>query len=126
MWSQKEAAYKIWNRKTGLRKFNPVFFETVLINQQKDCLLGKVNFHTSQVFTYTTITNEFIHTIALTSTRENFDIEIKINESYYLLNVTEILQRNKNGQPVLVISGQINESVSLSHDGKYYAIAFIK
>lgn len=61
LWSRKEAAYKIYNRQTGIRGYFPLelecFYETVV--------LGTVICKGKTYFTQTKIENEKIHTIAV-------------------------------------------------------------
>jgi len=56
LWSQKEAAYKIFNRKTGIRTFNPLYFKT------SDS--GNVTFGAEMVYCQSMISSDHIHTIA--------------------------------------------------------------
>lgn len=58
LWSRKEAAYKIYNRASGLRVFNPTRFE---------CDDDKVFFGDMIYYTQTQITADYVYTIALTS-----------------------------------------------------------
>ena len=58
LWSRKEAAYKIYNRMSGRRVFNPKAFE---------CVADKVCFHNTIFYTQTNITSEYVYTIASTS-----------------------------------------------------------
>lgn len=60
LWSRKEAAYKIYNRKTGIRAYNPLYFECENAEES-----GVVSFGEAVVFTSTEITPDFIHTIAV-------------------------------------------------------------
>ena len=61
LWSRKEAAYKIWNRQTGIRKYNPVQFECFDLGFD----VGKVRFKETVYNTKTEISENFIHTIAV-------------------------------------------------------------
>ena len=61
LWSRKEAGYKIYNRQTEIRSFNPIQFECVDI----DSKIGLVVFKNKRYFTKTKISKKFIHTIAV-------------------------------------------------------------
>jgi phosphopantetheinyl transferase (holo-ACP synthase) len=63
LWSRKEAAYKIYNRQSGQRVYNPIQFE---------CYDDKVRFGDLVYYTKTQVTSDFVYTIAATCT-SNFD-----------------------------------------------------
>lgn len=67
LWSRKEAAYKIFNRSTGIRAFNPLYFECRDLASES-C----VNCGNEMVFTQTEIAGRFIHTIAVEN-RSDFE-----------------------------------------------------
>lgn len=59
LWSKKEAAYKIFNRSTGIRSFNPKYFECADLSRK-----SQVVFANRSVFCETETNQDFIHTIA--------------------------------------------------------------
>ena len=61
LWSRKEAVYKIFNRTTGIRKFNPIQLECLDRNLE----IGKTVFENQIYYTKTKITSEFIYTEAV-------------------------------------------------------------
>jgi phosphopantetheinyl transferase (holo-ACP synthase) len=63
LWTCKEAVYKIWNRNSGCRKFNPKLFECCKIND--DCSI--VTIDNQLYFSRTTVTKDFIYSIAVTN-----------------------------------------------------------
>ena len=63
-WSQKEAAYKIVNRQTKIRIYNPLQFECSFTATVNGMHSGKVVFKETIYHTLTEINSEFIHTIA--------------------------------------------------------------
>jgi phosphopantetheinyl transferase (holo-ACP synthase) len=67
LWSRKEAAYKIFNRDTGSRLFNPVRFECGDLLDESE-----VRFGYSTFFTRSQISAESIHTVAV-SLKADFD-----------------------------------------------------
>ena len=62
LWSRKEAAYKIYNRQTGFRGYIPLQLEC----NYEDMNSGTVFCNGNIYFTKTKISNEKIHTIAVT------------------------------------------------------------
>jgi phosphopantetheinyl transferase (holo-ACP synthase) len=69
LWSRKEAAYKIHNRQTGIRKFNPIQFECLALETEK------VVFENQIYYTRTEISSEFIYSEAVTSMEDFYKIQ---------------------------------------------------
>jgi phosphopantetheinyl transferase (holo-ACP synthase) len=65
LWSRKEAAYKIYNRETGIRGYFPLQFECIDLNSINDVVFGKVCLKGKVYFTKTEITKQYINTIAV-------------------------------------------------------------
>jgi phosphopantetheinyl transferase (holo-ACP synthase) len=63
LWSMKEAAYKIYNRETGIRAFMPLSLRCNV----EDVIHGKVSCNGNTYFTKTSITENSIHTVAVCS-----------------------------------------------------------
>ncbi len=105
LWSRKEAAYKIWNRKTGIRKYNPIQFEC----QDLDLKVGKVFFKTEIFYVKTTINVDYIHTIAVSNINvfneiKSLDSSITVQKQYnipfYINQIGEIkpISKSQHGQ----------------------------
>lgn len=109
LWSRKEAAYKIYNRQTGERFFNPKCFV---------CEADEVVFGTNHYYTQTQITPDFIYTIAVTS-RDKF-------ESIQHLESRDAVQK-KNGIPNWfdLVEGKLHPA-SITHHGRFARIAYIE
>lgn len=109
LWSRKEAAYKIYNRQTGERFFNPKGFV---------CKDDIVNFGNHKYYIQTQITPDFIYTIAVTS-KDRF-ITIQHLES------REAIQK-KNGIPNWF---DLDEGkwypASITHHGRFARIVYLK
>jgi phosphopantetheinyl transferase (holo-ACP synthase) len=112
LWSRKEAAYKIYNRQTGIRKYNPIQFECFDLNLE----IGKVVFENQVFYTKTEISSEYIYTIAI-STIENFD-------NIQTLDTTTIIQK-QNGIPFYINENQIINPISKTHHGRFERIISI-
>ena len=84
LWSRKEAAYKIWNRQTGIRKYNPVQFECFNVELE----IGIVVFKKELYFTKTEVSKYFIHTISVLKKTDFKKIEI-------LKKSTNIIKKNR-------------------------------
>ncbi|MEI7508090.1 MAG: 4'-phosphopantetheinyl transferase superfamily protein [Flavobacterium sp.] len=112
LWSRKEAAYKIYNRQTGIRKYNPIQFQCFNV----DLEIGKVVFENQIFYTKTEITLEYIYTIAVSEV-ENFD-KIKAIEK------TSIIQKEK-GIPQYINENKIIKPISKTHHGRFERIISI-
>lgn len=107
LWSRKEAAYKIYNRQTQIRTYNPL----QLVCSDVYCEVGKVICKENVYFVKTEITNEYIYTIAVTDIQqlqklESVDSVIKIHK--------------KEGIPEILLGNDtIAKPISISHHGKF-------
>ncbi len=112
LWSRKEAVYKIYNRQSGIRKYNPIQFECFDLNLE----IGKVVFENQVFYTKTEISSEYIYTIAV-SDIGNFN---KIQT----LDDTTIIQK-QNGIPFYINVNQIINPISKTHHGRFERIISI-
>ncbi|PRZ23358.1 4'-phosphopantetheinyl transferase family protein [Flavobacterium granuli] len=109
LWSRKEAAYKIYNRETGIRAFMPLELTCFYENDS----LGWVVCQGKTYPTRTSILNDKIHSIAVL--KKEFFNQIQLISP--IKNIQKI-----NGIPFLVDrSGTILRPVSISHHGRYSA-----
>ena len=106
LWSRKEAAYKIYNRQTGIREFIPLKLECFDVYAE----IGKVSYKKQVYFTKTEITEHYIHTLSVINMSD-------FNKISVLDNATPI--KKSNGLPFIGFNNQI---VSLSHHGKFQRI----
>jgi phosphopantetheinyl transferase (holo-ACP synthase) len=109
LWSRKEAAYKIYNRKTGIRKYNPIQFECFDL----DLEIGKVVFENQVFYTKTEISSEYIYTIAV-SDIGNFNKIQTLN--------TKVIIQKQDGIPFYITENQIINPISKTHHGKFERI----
>ena len=108
LWSRKEAAYKIYNRKTGIRGFFPLQLECFYEN----ATLGTVSIKGKTYFTQSKIENDSIYTIAVVE-KEYFKKIKSINPA------VEILK--KNGIPFIINEQtKLIQPVSISHHGRFW------
>ncbi len=106
LWSRKEAAYKIWNRETGIRKYNPIKFECFDLDTE----IGLVKFENFIFYTKTEINKNYIHSIAVLN-KEDF------NKISVLGNLITI--KKQNGIPFYVNKNQEVKPISKSHHGRF-------
>jgi phosphopantetheinyl transferase (holo-ACP synthase) len=109
LWSRKEAAYKIYNRQTGERFFNPKGFV---------CHDDTVVFGANHFYTKTQITSDFIYTIAVTS-RDRFAFIQHVENR-------DAVQK-ENGIPNWfdLVEGQWHPA-SITHHGRFARIAYLE
>jgi phosphopantetheinyl transferase (holo-ACP synthase) len=107
LWSRKEAAYKIFNRDTGLRAFMPLQLVCTYVNE----LQGTVYCQGKTYYTKTVINADHIHTIAVA--------DAKILDNIVFLKDRKLILKNE-GIPYL-IQPEITQTVpvSISHHGNY-------
>ncbi len=110
LWSKKEAAYKIYNRETNIRTFNPIQFQCFITTNNRDFVICK----NQKYYTKTTISQEKIETIALKN-YEDFDKIIDLKD---LNSVVKI-----NGIPQDIVS---KKPVTISHHGQFLQILTLK
>lgn len=105
LWSMKEAAYKAYNRQTGIRAYIPHKLESSISFIEEGRAEGKVMLDTYVYLTKTSIHNNIIHTIATTG---SFGItEVQPSE----------IKKNALGLPCIIASG-IEFPASMSHHGR--------
>ena len=111
LWSRKEAAYKIWNRNSKIREFNPIQFECFNVFEKS----GFVNFGKQQYNTETVTTDQFVYTIAF--------------EKQILFSNIKSIQAKKivkeNGLPYLDFIGNEENTISITNHGRFEKIIMI-
>lgn len=107
LWSRKEAAYKIYNRQTGVRGYFPLQLECFYESSTSGTVFCKGETY----FTRTKISDEKIHTIAV-SKKEYFK---------QIRNVKPKDEINKTNGIPFVIDNQTQtvKPVSISHHGRF-------
>jgi phosphopantetheinyl transferase (holo-ACP synthase) len=114
LWSRKEAAYKIYNRKTQIRGYFPLQFECFDLEISDKFTFGKVIIKDFIYFTKTEIKTQYINTIAVEKVND-FD-HVKI------LETRKNIQK-KNGIPnYFESSTTLTKPVSISHHGRFEQI----
>jgi phosphopantetheinyl transferase (holo-ACP synthase) len=117
LWSRKEAAYKIFNRKTQIRGYFPLQLECFDLDSIDGIIFGKVVVKDLVYFTKTEINSEFINTIAVENV-QYFDT-IKTLESRKNI-------RKTNGIPEYFESDNLSiKPASISHHGRFERIISI-
>ncbi|MBE5318995.1 4-phosphopantetheinyl transferase family protein [Pedobacter sp. MR2016-19] len=106
LWSMKESAYKIHNRKTGIRNFAPKSLNCTIYASVSE-IKGRVSIDNDTYFTKSDIQLQYIHTIAAPVYNRLGEIKVAI---YELPNHPYDYKRTKPG--------------SVSHHGQYLALVY--
>lgn len=110
LWSMKEAAYKIYNRKTKLREYIPQKLHCTIISQNQNFVTGKVFCFENIYHTKTILCQDSIHTVAVSYFDDlNKVIEIENNA----------ISKDQNGIPYLSLPQNTIQDVSISHHGRF-------
>ncbi len=117
LWSRKEAAYKIYNRQTGIRGYFPLQFECIYLNSINDVVFGKVCVKGKVYFTKTEITEQYINTIAVQNESDFTHVSILKNREGI---------RKIDGIPSYFNDDNLNSNpVSISNHGRFEQIISI-
>lgn len=106
-WTMKEAAYKAYNRETGIRGFFPWKLHCEMEDFRNVKFAGKVSIDDRIYFTETIENEEFVYTIAASSL-QYLDNIIEINSDTIILKIEDL--------PFTSIS---RKPVSITHHGKF-------
>ena len=113
LWSRKEAAYKIFNRNTGIRIYNPIQFECF----ETDKSIGKVMCNGVLYYTQTEINLDYIHTVSLLNSTDFESIKL-LNRNIEIVKIDGIPflkeANNKEINPISISNhGNFEKIVSL-------------
>ena len=110
LWSRKEAAYKIFNRNTGIRIYNPIQFECF----ETDKSIGKVMCNGVLYYTKTEINSDYIHTVSVLNSTDFKRIKL-LNKNIEIVKIDGIPFLKGNNKKVL-------SPISISNHGKFEKI----
>lgn len=110
LWSRKEAVYKIFNRTTGIRKFNPIQLECLDGNLE----VGKIVFNNQVYHTRTTITTNFIYSEAVLNSNDFNKIQG--------ISRPSVIIKEKGIPYYFEPSNSIKKPLSITHHGRFEKI----
>jgi phosphopantetheinyl transferase (holo-ACP synthase) len=108
LWSRKEAAYKIYNRQTGIRGYIPNQLVCVYENRSS----GSVHCNGNIYYTKTRISKDKIVTVAVIR-KSDFKEIIVVKPA--------VKVQKKNGIPYMIGTNDELKPVSISHHGRFSA-----
>ena len=112
LWSMKEAAYKIFNRQTGVRGFIPKQLVCTINNDN----INTVTIYGNLYYSKTIIEDNCIYTVTTIE-------ESKLDGIYELHDA--VIIKDMNGLPYVIKQNSL-QPISVSHHGNYYKVAAIK
>ena len=123
LWSRKEAAYKIHNRKRNSRVFNPIQFNCLPTKNENGFLYGIVQYKSIVYYTKTIITNEYILSVS-TIQKNNFkNIDTLFIDKYDDYLNKRWIYKNNFGVPFLKDKfSDTLKPISITHHGKFTVI----
>lgn len=116
LWTRKEAAYKIFNRNTQIRTFNPIKLECLNVCLNENETFGIVKLNNTIFLTKTTINSDFINSLAFVDKKQKYESEIFEIEAYSSFLKQQKIVKNQFGIPCF---HNKNELVSIAHHGRY-------
>jgi phosphopantetheinyl transferase (holo-ACP synthase) len=114
LWSRKEAAYKVYNRKTQIRGYFPLQLECFELGIIDGISFGKVVIKDLIYFTKTVITTQFVHTIALENVQDFVTIKTLENRKN--------IQKNNGIPSYFEKDNSVIIPISISHHGRFEQI----
>jgi len=128
-WSMKEAVYKIINRATTTRLFNPWKFSSNIKDVQENKVQGEVHYNNCAYKTASVITDEYIYTKAAIDNLETIVSRIEVNSINDL--VSDFFENNRfktikdTYKIPYLLDTRTNDTfpISISHHGKFISMA---
>lgn len=118
LWSMKEAAYKIYNRETGIRGYFPLRLEALNIDLQNNSIRGKIKCENKIYQTETILSSEYVYTIAVGNS-DNFKFLIDIEENR--------IEKDSFNRPYYFNENlKENIPVSKTHHGRFQKIVSLQ
>ncbi len=117
LWTRKEACYKIFNRQTQVRIYNPIQFECSEMAFENTLFSGTVQFKERVYYTKTEVNKEAIHSMAVSNIADFLEIK-QIQKSTLIVRKNRIPYRYDKLDNVL-------KPVSISHHGRFTRIISI-
>lgn len=118
LWSMKESVYKIWNRHTNIRCYNPKKWCCSIDQQHHKYMIGKVFYLEDIYYTKSVYTHDYIHTIAV---KDEADLALVIEVE------KEKVAKDNHGLPYLCANAtRQNSEVSVSHHGRFEKVVTIR
>jgi len=132
IWSMKEAAYKIMNRKTGIRLYEPLKFICDELLTDGIQASGKISYLENNFYSQSEIEGSLLHSAVVSALPDFKNLHLQYlrpmpdyRDTFNCLPGFYLLTRNRSGLPEMIhtITGQ-KHAVSVSHHGSYLAVIY--
>lgn len=132
IWTMKEAACKIIQRKTGIRRYEPINFCCGSLNINKKNSSGIVSYFKDSFLVRSELSETFIHSVAVSALKDFQHLHLQYlspepdyRTAFNRLSEFYQLAGTPSGIPELThqITGQ-KHAVSVSHHGDYLAVIY--
>lgn len=132
LWTMKEAACKIVQRKTGIRSYEPLNFCCGSLNMEQKKASGTVSYFKDSFLVKSELKSKFIHSVAVSAMKDFEQLhlqylqpDIAYKTAFNNLNNLYHLTGTPSGIPELThqITGQ-KHAVSISHHGDHLAVIY--
>jgi phosphopantetheinyl transferase (holo-ACP synthase) len=107
LWSRKEAAYKIYNRETKISGY----FPTKLVCFYESANFGTVSINNRLYYTQSTITKDYINTVAVT--------QKEVLNRISILDIGTTIHKNHGIPYIIDPNTKTQIPVSVSHHGRF-------
>jgi phosphopantetheinyl transferase (holo-ACP synthase) len=132
IWTMKESAYKIINRETGIRSFEPLNLSCSIRHITAHTAAGAIKYQGKSIVSRSIISSDYIHSMASATERQLSAIKLKYAESqagyqkhFNSSQLSYHLTKDLHGLPQLQHRETGNfHPVSISHHGPLLVIAY--
>jgi len=122
LWSMKEAAYKIYNRQTGIRSYMPLKLNCYDLEITDHGRRGKVSCEGAIYFTETTITKRYIHSSAVVYRNFFKQLILNIYDNNEEVGAQNPICRDEYGLPFTTDKKTLQRlPASISHHGRFFS-----
>ena len=120
LWSRKEAAYKIFNRSTNIRVFNPKKFDCFDVSIKENETIGKVVLGDKIYSTKTIVSADFINSVAITNENQKYSYQIFDIELYNSFLKKKKIVKDQFGIPYIFDEKTLKTKIiSIAHHGSF-------
>ena len=125
LWSRKEAAYKIYNRQSNVRAFNPLKFSCLPAKAANGSLYGTVQYNSIVYHTKTVITSQYIVSVSTLSKDELNNVYNLFIDNYEFYLKENYIYKNGLGIPFIKDNHSNRlKPVSITHHGRFTIITY--
>jgi phosphopantetheinyl transferase (holo-ACP synthase) len=123
LWSRKEAAYKIYNRQSNVRAFNPLKFSCLPAKADNGFLYGTVQYNSIVYYTKTVLTTQYILSVSTLSKEDLQNVYNLFIDNYGSYLNENYIYKNSFGIPFIKDKHSNRlKPISITHHGMFTII----